>query len=201
MLLPRCIIFSNNSSLWCLTCYGLPMCLPNMVITCRRIDWIKRVCSEPPCCPGVFSDLSSVHDVTHMRKSAPGQSVFKSTCRLKGGRQRKVWPIAWASDIAILTYPAGKWSFVGNLSYRRTVSTPGNEFFFWQGGGGAEGEGKGELVEMNFALKHTSYSLLVWEAVKLTAFAPSWEGQGTNQLVNGTLLKDPAQWLERPTSI
>ena len=45
--------------------------------------------------------------------------------------------------------------------------------FFFDRGGGAEGEGKGELVEMNFALKHTSYSLLVWEAVKLTAFAPS----------------------------
>ena len=73
-------------------------------------------------------------------------------------------------------------------------------FFFWQGGG-VEGGGKGELVEMNFGLKHTSYSLPVWEAVKLTAFAPSWKGQGTNQLVNGTLLKDPAQWLERPTSI
>ena len=200
MLLPRCIIFSNNSSLWCLTCYGLSLCLPYIVITCECINSIKRVCSEPPCCPGVFSDLSSVHDVTHMRKSAPGQSVFKSTCRLKGGRQRKVWPIAWASDIAILTYPAGKWSFVGNLSYRRSVSTLGNEFFFLAGWGGGGG-GEGELVEMNFGLKHTSYSLPVWEAVKLTAFAPSWKGQGTNQLVNGTLLKDPAQWLEHPTSI
>ena len=45
------------------------------------------------------------------------------------------------------------------------------------------------------------YSLLVWEAVKLTVFAPSLKGQGTNQDVNGTLLKDPAQWLEHPTSI
>ena len=171
-----------------------------IVITCKRIDSIKCVCSEPPCCLGVFSDLSSVHDITHTRKSAPGQNVFKSTCRLKGGRQRKVCPIAWASDIAILTHPAGKWSFVGNLSCRRTVGNPGDEFVFWQDGG-AEGEGKGELVEMNFGLKHTSYSLPVWEAVKLTDFAPSWKGRGTNQDVNGTLLKDPAQWLEHPTSI
>ena len=194
MLLPRCIIFSNNSSVWCLTCHGLPMCLPYIIITCERIDSIKRVCSEPPCCPGVFSDLSSVHDITHMRKSAPGQNVFKSTCRLKGGLQRKVCPIAWASDIAILTYTAGKWSFVGNLSYRRTVSNPGNEFlFFLAGWEGGEGEGKGELVEMNFGLKHTSYCLPVWEAIKLTVFAPSWKGQGTNQGVNGTFLKDPAQ--------
>ena len=63
---------------------------------------------------------------------------------------------------------------MGNLSYRRTVGNPGNEFVFWQGGGrGMEGEGKGELVEMNFGLKHTSYSLPVWEAIKLTVFAPS----------------------------
>ena len=33
-----------------------------IVITCTHIDSIKRVCSEPPCCPGEFSDLSSVHD-------------------------------------------------------------------------------------------------------------------------------------------
>ena len=33
-----------------------------IVITCTRIDSIKHVCSEPPCCPGAFSDLSSVHD-------------------------------------------------------------------------------------------------------------------------------------------
>ena len=46
-----------------------------------------------------------------------------------------------------------------------------NLFFGRVGGGG--GEGKGELVEMNFGLKHTSYSLPVWEAVKLTVFAPS----------------------------
>ena len=54
--------------------------------------------------------------------------------------------------------------FVGNLSYRRTVSTPGNERFLFilVGGWG------GELLEMNFELKHTSYSLPVWEAVKLT---------------------------------
>ena len=33
--------------------------------------------------------------------------------------------------------------------------------FFGRVGGGVEGEGKGELVEMNFGLKHTSYSLPV----------------------------------------
>ena len=33
-----------------------------IVITCARIGSIKRVCSEPPFCPGVFSELSSVHD-------------------------------------------------------------------------------------------------------------------------------------------
>ena len=42
-------------------CYGLPVRLPYIVITCARIDSIKHVCSEPPCCPGAFSDLSSVH--------------------------------------------------------------------------------------------------------------------------------------------
>ena len=38
------------------------MRLPYIVITCARIDSIKRVCSEPPCSPGVFSDLLSIHD-------------------------------------------------------------------------------------------------------------------------------------------
>ena len=38
------------------------MRLPYIVITCARIDSIKRVSSEPPCCRGAFSDLSSVHD-------------------------------------------------------------------------------------------------------------------------------------------
>ena len=131
----------------------------------------------------------------HIWENQPAVKIFLRVhvCRLKGGLQRKVCPIAWASDIAILTYPAGKWSFVGNLSYRRTVGNPGNEFVFWQGGGrGMEGEGKGELVEMNFGLKHTSYSLPVWEAIKLTVFAPSWKGQGTNQDVNGTLLIGPS---------
>ena len=41
---------------------GLPVRLPYIVITCESIDSIKRVCGEPPCCPGVFSELSSVHD-------------------------------------------------------------------------------------------------------------------------------------------
>ena len=43
-------------------CYGLPVRFTYIVITCARIDSIKRVCSEPPCCPGVFSELSSIHD-------------------------------------------------------------------------------------------------------------------------------------------
>ena len=43
-------------------CYGLPVRLPYIVITCARTDSIKRVSSEPPCCPRVFSELSSVND-------------------------------------------------------------------------------------------------------------------------------------------
>ena len=43
-------------------CYDLPVRLPYIVITYARIDSIKRVSSEPPCCPGVFSELSSVND-------------------------------------------------------------------------------------------------------------------------------------------
>ena len=46
-----------------LHCYGLPVHLPYIVITCARIDSIKRVCSEPPCCPGAFLDLLSIHDI------------------------------------------------------------------------------------------------------------------------------------------
>ena len=42
--------------------YGLPVRLPYIVITCARIDSIKRVCSERPCCPGAFLDLLSIHD-------------------------------------------------------------------------------------------------------------------------------------------
>ena len=38
------------------------MRLPYIVITCARIDSIKRVCSEPPCWPGAFLDLLSIHD-------------------------------------------------------------------------------------------------------------------------------------------
>ena len=41
---------------------GLPVRLPYIVITCARMDSIKRVCSEPPCCPGAFLDLLSIHD-------------------------------------------------------------------------------------------------------------------------------------------
>ena len=43
-------------------CYGFPVRLPYIVITCARIDRIKRVCSDPPCCLGVFSNILSVHD-------------------------------------------------------------------------------------------------------------------------------------------
>ena len=38
------------------------MRLPCFVITCAYIDATKRVCSEPSCCLGAFSDLSSVHE-------------------------------------------------------------------------------------------------------------------------------------------
>ena len=38
------------------------MRLPYIVITCARIDSIKCVCSEPPCCSGAFLDLLSIHD-------------------------------------------------------------------------------------------------------------------------------------------
>ena len=50
---------------WFGHCYGLPVHLPYIVITCARIDVIKRVCCEPPyaCCPGGFLDLLSVHDI------------------------------------------------------------------------------------------------------------------------------------------
>ena len=56
----------NAASLYlfspCAMCYGLPVRLLYIVITCARIDSIKRVCSEPPCCPGAFLDLVSIHD-------------------------------------------------------------------------------------------------------------------------------------------
>ena len=42
--------------------YGLPVRLPYIVITCARIDLIKCVCSEPPCCSSAFLDLLSIHD-------------------------------------------------------------------------------------------------------------------------------------------
>ena len=38
------------------------MRLPYIVITCARIDSIKCVYSEPPCCSGGFLDLLSIHD-------------------------------------------------------------------------------------------------------------------------------------------
>ena len=47
---------------WYCLCYGLPVRLSYVVITCARTDSTKHVCSEPPCCPGVFNELSSVHD-------------------------------------------------------------------------------------------------------------------------------------------
>ena len=40
------------------TCYGLPVRLPYIVVTCARMFRIKR----PPCRLGVFSDILSVHD-------------------------------------------------------------------------------------------------------------------------------------------
>ena len=55
-------LFSFNNRIDDSMCYGLPVHLPYIVITCARIGAIKRVCSEPPCCPGAFLDLLSVHD-------------------------------------------------------------------------------------------------------------------------------------------
>ena len=43
-------------------CYSLPVRLPYIVIKRARIDAIKGVCSELPCCQGAFLDLLSVHD-------------------------------------------------------------------------------------------------------------------------------------------
>lgn len=43
-------------------CYGLPVRLPYIVVTCARMFRIKRVCYYPPCRLGVFSDIVSVHD-------------------------------------------------------------------------------------------------------------------------------------------
>ena len=99
-----------------------------------------------------------------MRKSAPGQNVFKSTCRLNVSMQRKVCPLAWVSDIAILTYPAGKWCFVGNLSYRRTVSTPGNELFlFFLAGAGGVGSYLKWILSLNILATACRYGkLLNW---------------------------------------
>ena len=44
------------------------MRLSYIVITCARIDSIKHVCSEPPCCPGAFLDLLSIHDIVKIKK-------------------------------------------------------------------------------------------------------------------------------------
>ena len=43
-------------------CYGLPVRLPCIVVTCARMFGIKRVCCDPPCRLGVFLDILSVHD-------------------------------------------------------------------------------------------------------------------------------------------
>ena len=43
-------------------CYGLPVRLPYIVVTCARMFRIKRVCYDPPCRLGVLSDILSVHD-------------------------------------------------------------------------------------------------------------------------------------------
>jgi len=63
-------------------CYGLPVRLPYIVITCARIDSIKRVCSEPPCCQGVFSELSSVHDSDTIKISVKALflKISKTVC-------------------------------------------------------------------------------------------------------------------------
>ena len=63
-------------------CYGLSVYLPYIVITCTRIDSIKRVCSEPLCCPGVSSELSSVHD-NFGDKDGILRDIFQQVKRVK----------------------------------------------------------------------------------------------------------------------
>ena len=43
-------------------CYGLPVRLPYIVVTCARMFRIKRVCCDPPYRVDVFTDILSVHD-------------------------------------------------------------------------------------------------------------------------------------------
>ena len=43
-------------------CYGLPVRLPYIVITCARMFGIKRFCYYPLCRLCVPSDIVSVHD-------------------------------------------------------------------------------------------------------------------------------------------
>lgn len=43
-------------------CYGLPVHLPDIVVTCTCMFWTKCVCCDPACCLSVFSDILSVHD-------------------------------------------------------------------------------------------------------------------------------------------
>ena len=44
------------------SCYGLPVRLPYIVVTCARMFRMKRVYCDPPCRLGVFSGIQSVHD-------------------------------------------------------------------------------------------------------------------------------------------
>ena len=48
-------------------CYGLPVRLLYIVVTCARMFRIKRVCCDPSCRLGVFSDILSVHDITSVK--------------------------------------------------------------------------------------------------------------------------------------
>ena len=60
---------------------------------------------------------------------------------------------------SVINLPDGQVHFLGgNSNYRRTVINPAHQIF-------------GGLVEMTFGLVHASYSLLEWQAVKLTFFA------------------------------
>ena len=43
-------------------CYDLPVRLTYIVVTCARMFRKKRICCDPPCCLGMFSDIMSVHD-------------------------------------------------------------------------------------------------------------------------------------------
>ena len=59
-----------------------------------------------------------------------------------------------------LTCLSGKLNFLGNSNYKRTGINPAHQIIFFG------------LVKMTLGLVHANYSLLEWQAVELTFFAP-----------------------------